>query len=242
MHSKGSLHLRTGSVVKLGMAGVVLIAAWSMFGCVTAPPAVTWVDVPGVHRPEPKAYPEQNDNAIGDPHAPVRMDEYGDFQCIYCRQFALNTEPQIINSYVATGKVYFVFHSMGNFLSHFSTTVDTESEDAAMAAYAAGDQHRFWQYHDVLFANQKRENSGWVSRSALDAFARAIGIDLKRFNAELSSGTYRARVMRDETDGTRLGVKGTPTFFVNGRKIVGAQSFALFRAAIDSALAAKRSN
>ena len=242
MGGNGSRHLRTGGSAKLAMAGLVLIAAWAMVGCTTAPAASTWVDIPGVHRPEPQAYPKQNDNAIGDPRAPVRIDEYGDFQCIYCRQFALNTEPQIINSDVATGTVYFVFHSMGNFLSRFSKGVDTESEDAAMAAYAAGAQHRFWQYHDVLFANQKRENSGWVGRSSLDAFARAIGLDLNRFNAALADGRYRARVRRDEAEGTRLGVTGTPTFFVNGRRIVGAQPFAVIQTAIDAALAAKGSN
>jgi len=202
--------------------------------------APSWTDVPGVVRPVAQIYPMPNDNAIGDPKAPVRIDEYGDFQCHYCRQFALDVEPQIVDRYVATGKVYLVFHSMGNFLSDFSKTPDTESQDAAMAAYAAGEQNRFWDYHDVLYANQKPADTGYLTRAQLRLFAQAVGLDMKRFDTSLDSGKYARRVEDDRTQGELKGITGIPVFFINSQEIIGAKPFSDFQKAIDDALAANR--
>jgi protein-disulfide isomerase len=220
------------------IAAIVSVTILLLAGCASAPKTASWTDVPGVNRPAPQVYPMQHDNAIGNPKAPVRIDEYSDFQCPYCKRFAQQTEPQIIDEYVRTGKVYFVYHSMGNFLSARAATPNTESEDAAMAAYAAGAQNRFWQYHDVLFANQFGINSGDFSPATLKMYARALGLDMKKFNADLDSGKYRSRVNQDQVEGASKGVAGTPTLFVNGEEIVGAEPFAVYQKAINKALAA----
>lgn len=231
---------RRGRESAIYLAGFALLAAAMVFGCASNGGALKWVDVPGVQRPAPQVYPMQKDNAIGDPKAPVRIDEYGDFQCPYCRQFALQAEPQIIDQYVATGKVYFVYHSMGNFLSDKSKTPDTESKDAAIAAYAAGEQNRFWQYHDLLYTNQSMVNAGYLTRLQLDNFARALSLDMKKFNAALDSPKIAKRVEDDRMQGEMRGVTGIPTLFINGEELVGAQSFADYQKVIDAKLAAAK--
>jgi protein-disulfide isomerase len=224
----------------LSLVGVAILTSIIAFGCASSPGPVKWAEVPGVQLPAPQVYPMQRDNAIGDPRAPVRIDEYGDFQCPYCRQFALQAEPQIIDQYVASGKVYFVYHSMGNFLSDKSKTPDTESKDAAIAAYAAGEQNRFWQYHDLLYTNQSMVNAGYLTRLQLDSFARALSLDMKKFNAALDSPKLAKRVEEDRMQGEMLGVTGIPTLFINGEELVGAQSFADYQKVIDAKLAAAR--
>ncbi|MBI3162575.1 MAG: thioredoxin domain-containing protein, partial [Chloroflexi bacterium] len=96
---------------------------------------------------EPVSRPDAKFNAVGNPEAPIKIDEYSDFQCPYCGRFATETEPQLMETYVADGTVYFVYHSFGDFIG-------PESTAAAEAAYCAGDQEKFWDMHDIIFANQ----------------------------------------------------------------------------------------
>jgi protein-disulfide isomerase len=197
----------------------------------------------------PTEHPMADGNAMGDPNAPVKIVEYSDFQCPYCAQFHQQTEPQIVESYVKTGKVYFVYRSMGNFigdnLEKYNGISDSESLDAAEAAYCAGDQNKFWEYHDILFANHTGEGAGDFTSRRLLAFAEAIGLDMNQFRTCFSNTTYRQRVLQDETDGSAAGVTGTPAFVlsytVNGQTqtelISGAQPFSTFQQDIDAALA-----
>jgi protein-disulfide isomerase len=103
---------------------------------------------------------------------------------------------------------------------------------AAKAAIAADEQGKFWEYHDALFAHQ-----GAQDRPSLDRYAATVGLDVRRFDRVLDSPETEARVAADEAQATRLGVTGTPTTFVNGRRVVGAQPIATFRAAVERALA-----
>jgi protein-disulfide isomerase len=204
--------------------------------------------VGAIKTPAPTEHPMAEGNAMGDPNAPVKIVEYSDFQCPYCAQFHQQTEPQIIENYVRTGKVYFVYRSMGNFigdnLEKYNGISDTESRDAAEAAYCAGDQNKFWEYHDILFTNHTGEGAGDFTSRRLLAFAEAIGLDMNQFRTCISNATYRQRVLQDETDGNAAGVTGTPAFVlsytVNGQTktqlISGAQPFSTFQQDIDSAL------
>jgi len=103
--------------------------------------------VGAISEPTPISRSNVKFNAAGDPNAPIKIDEYSDFQCPYCGQFTETTEPQLMETYVADGTVYFVYHSFGEFIG-------PESGGSAEAAYCAGDQEKFWEMHDIIFANQ----------------------------------------------------------------------------------------
>jgi len=186
---------------------------------------------------DPGEHPMANDNAMGDPNAPIMIEEFSDFQCPYCARFHDETEWQIANSYVADGTVYFVYRSYGNFIG-------PESKAAAEAAYCAGDQGKFWEYHDILFANQTGENVGAFTDKRLSAFAEALSLDMDAFNSCYNGGKYADRVDQDKVDGTAAGVTGTPAFLltytVNGeekhRFISGAYPFSEFQTQIEEAL------
>ncbi len=186
----------------------------------------------------PKQRSQIQGNSMGDPNAPVKIIEYSDFQCPYCKQFSDTTEQGIIDNFVATGKVYFTFRSMGNFISRNIGLGGTESRDAAEAAYCASDQGKFWEYKDILFANSLGEDEGYFARVRLGKMAEAIGLDLTQFNDCMDSEKYRDRVEQDGIDGQAAGITGTPSFLINGKLVVGAQPYSTFQAEIEAALAA----
>jgi protein-disulfide isomerase len=132
---------------------------------------------------------------------------------------------------VEAGKVrfgYFNFAFLGD-----------ESQWAAEAAECAGDQNAYWQYHDYLFSHQNGENQGTFSKDNLKKFASDMGLDTKTFNDCLDTGKY-TQFVQDQTNFARnLGVQSTPTFILNGRGIVGAQSYSYFQQLIDGFLAKK---
>jgi protein-disulfide isomerase len=184
------------------------------------------------------ARPDVKFNAAGNPNAPIRIDEYSDFQCPYCANFYKDTEAKLMESVVADGTVYFVYNSFGEFIG-------SESGSSAEAAYCAGDQEKFWEMHDVLFSNQAGENQGAFADERLVAFAEKLGLDMNKFNSCFNSNAHRDLILQDGKDGQAAGVKATPSFVlsytVNGtvktKLIEGAQSFDGFKAEIDSALA-----
>lgn len=177
-------------------------------------------------------------NTAGDPNAPIRIEEYSDFQCSHCRNFFLNTEEALMRSYIANGTVYFVYKSFGAFNS-------AESSRAAEAAYCAGDQGKFWEMHDMIFANQTAVNAGAFSDRRLTAFAERIDLNMTEFRSCFNGGTYKDRVEQDSKEGIESGVRATPsfvlTYVVNGetktRFIEGAQPFATFQQEIEAILA-----
>lgn len=175
--------------------------------------------------------PQVDRNSMGDPNAPVKVEEFSDFQCPYCRLFADEEESGIVENYVKTGKVYFTYTS---FSILDGNATNGESKMAAQAAYCAADQGKFWEYHDVLFANQNGENIGDFANKRLIAFAESLGLDNNQFKSCLNGATYRQQVMDDLARGRSLGVKATPTFIVNGTKVEGYVGLA---AAIDAELA-----
>ncbi len=173
--------------------------------------------------------PQAQDQAMGDPNAPVKIEEFSDFQCFYCARFATETEPRIVEDYVSTGKVYFVYKNYA-FLGQ-------PSVDAAEASGCAADQGKFWEYHDILFANQQEGDARAFSAARLEAFAGAIGMDVAAFNECLGDNRRMDQVRQEYAEGAALGVSSTPTFFVNGKEVKGAQPFEVFQAEIEAALA-----
>jgi len=113
--------------------------------------------------------PQQQANSVGDPNAPVKLVEVADFQCPACKSFSDNIEQTLLDNYVATGKVYFTYQTF-SFLDEQSN--GRESKAAAEAAYCAGDQNRFWDFHDMLYANWTGENVGDFTDRRLVAMIR----------------------------------------------------------------------
>ena len=168
---------------------------------------------------------------LGNPNAPVTIVEYGDFQCPSCGAFYRSVEPELVRRYIDTGKAKLVF-------KHFPW-IGGESKLAAQAASCAGAQGKFWPYHDHLYAHQRGENSGAFSSANLKSFASALSVDRPSFDACIDSGAYKGVVDRDFDEVRGLGLTGTPTFLINGQRIVGAQSFSIFAGAIDKQLAGR---
>lgn len=183
--------------------------------------------------PEAYDYPSPDDHAIGDPDAPVVIEEFSDFQCPFCRRFHDDTFPQIVEEYVRTGKVYFVYR-------HFPV-VDRndpaqESHAAAQAAICAGRQNRFWDYQDILFANQNGENIGDYTERRLKAMADELGLDMDAFNECFGSQDAQAAVAADTLFASQNGLSSTPSFLINGKTLLGAQAFEVFQQAIEAEL------
>jgi protein-disulfide isomerase len=165
---------------------------------------------------------------LGDPNAPVKLVEWGNFQCPFCGAFARDSQAQLINDYVKTGKVSFEFrnYAFGG----------QESYDAAAAALCANDQGKFWAYHDTLYLNQHGENQGAFSRSRLKAIAKTVGLDTGKFNQCLDSDAHAKDVKDSSSAASSSGVPGTPTFEVNGQ-MVAYNGYGSLKMAIDNALA-----
>jgi protein-disulfide isomerase len=150
-------------------------------------------------------------NVKGNVAAPVTIEEWGDFQCPACRQWAQGPGRELERPLLQAGQAKLVFRHLA-FLGN-------ESVEAAVAGECARDQGRFWDYHDTLFSRQGGENRGTFSRDNLKQYAADIGLDTAAFNACVDSERYRDRVLADVAEGDRQGVRSTPTVFVNGRKI-----------------------
>jgi protein-disulfide isomerase len=188
----------------------------------------------------PGVYPQNEMNTMGDPNAPVKLETWEDFQCPACRNFSENIEPLLVENYVATGKVYYVFHQYP-FIDDNSAT--KESDQAANASMCAGEQGRFWDYKSILFTNWNGENIGTFADRKLVAFAESLGLDMDKFNSCFDANTYKSQIDKDFMDGTSLGVSSTPSIFVDGVFVVNPDgpnlvpTYENIAAMIDAALA-----
>lgn len=168
--------------------------------------------------------------ARGDRDAPVVMIEYSDFQCPFCGKFARSTKPDLVREYVEKGVLRIEWRQFPIF--------GEESERAARASYAAGQQGRFWEFHDVAFGKERRKNSGAFAQDAVEAMADKAGVpDLKRFAEDMHGEDATTALSEDTDEGYALGVSSTPAFLVNGTPVLGAQSIEYFTATIERAKA-----
>ncbi|MDO8495284.1 MAG: DsbA family protein [bacterium] len=173
-----------------------------------------------------------DDPVLGHPNATVTIVEFSDFQCPFCRKFWEDAYVQIKKEYIDTGKVKLVFRD-------FPLDFHPAAEPSAQAAECADDQGKFWEYHDKIFSAQALQGQGTVSYGVpeLKKWAQETNLNTAQFNQCLDSGKYKEEVSKDLQAGSALGVSGTPTLFVNGRRVIGAQPFATFKAIIDQELA-----
>lgn len=164
--------------------------------------------------------------ALGNPAAPVLIEEFADFQCPFCGRFSRETKPQIVEAYVQPGKARLVFKHLA--------FIGPESLWAAQAAECAADQGGFWPYHDKLFASQAGENRGAFAKERLKTFAQELKLDGSRLDRCLDSDETLPRVRADVDDAKKRGIRSTPSFYINGKAAIqGAVPFDQFKAAID---------
>jgi protein-disulfide isomerase len=187
----------------------------------------------------PRAYSQVSGTALGNPDAKVTVDVWEDFQCPACRNYGNNTEPLVIQNYVDTGKVRYVFHQYP-FIDDFAST--KESDQSANASMCAAEQNHFWEFKEMLFANWNGENLGSYADRRLIAFAESMNLDMDAFKACFRENRYKEKIDQDYTAGEEMGVSSTPSIFVNKQMVHNAQganyvpSYEDIAAAIDAAL------
>ncbi|PIR79879.1 MAG: hypothetical protein COU25_03050 [Candidatus Levybacteria bacterium CG10_big_fil_rev_8_21_14_0_10_35_13] len=165
---------------------------------------------------------------LGNKDAKVTIIEFADFQCPFCKRLFDETISQLKKEYVDTGKVKLYYR-------HFAF-LGEESNWAAEASECANEQGKFWGFHDYLYTNQGGENVGAFSKDNLKTFAANLGLNTSQFNTCLDSGKYSQKVLDDVTAGQTAGVTGTPTLFINGTMLVGAEPYSNIKAQIEKAL------
>ncbi|HUK49894.1 MAG TPA: thioredoxin domain-containing protein, partial [Terriglobales bacterium] len=168
---------------------------------------------------------------LGSANASVAIIEFGDYQCPTCGAWYRSQEKLLIQNLVNTGKAKLVWRDFDYY--------GPDSISASEAAYAAGDQGKFWQFHDLLFQNQQTPNGGWADRQNMQSFARQLGLNMTLFNQDFNSGNYDALINSNHNLGVQAGVSETPTFYLigpNGKTITiaGNQPESVFEQAIAS--------
>ncbi len=157
-------------------------------------------------------------STLGLSSAPVKVDVWEDFQCPYCKIWTEAWESRIIPDFVASGTVRYQFHDY----AFIGTGKDPdESLATAVAVQCAGDQGKFWEYHNWLYANQNPdgENKGWFKNDRLDAIALKVGLNQATFDTCRADPAKATAVRAEEAAGSSLGIDSTPSIFVNGTKV-----------------------
>lgn len=168
----------------------------------------------------------------GDENAKVTIVEFSDFQCPFCKSYIDDTHSKLDAEYIQTGKVKFAYR-------HYPLTViHPNAPKAAEASECANDQGKFWEYHDKLFANQEVW-SPLAGEEVINSFveqANQLGMDADQFRSCLDSGKFKQQVDDDLAAGQEVQVDGTPAFFINGYRIVGAVPYDQLKTRIEEEL------
>ena len=171
---------------------------------------------------------------LGSKTATVTIVEVGDYQCHMCKLWFEETRPLIIENYVETGKVNFVFVDM--------PFLGSDSTPASEATYCADDQGEYWKYHAMLFTYQEEIDDGWASANRLQAFAFNLGLDIEQFDKCMKTDDHRSLVNSNmQIAKKQFGANSTPTFVIVGptgeaEKIVGAHPYSTFVSVLEQML------
>ncbi len=220
------------------IAGAVIYTSMNHGG--SAPSGAAIVGATGAGAPSASNVMQlgSRDAILGNSNAPVTLVEYGDYQCPFCGiEFFAKTEPLIVQNYVNTGKVRMVFRDF--------PFLGPESTASANAAQCANDQGKLWAYHDALYSAKVAddnsggsENDGFFSTTELLKLGQQVGLNMTTFTSCVQNNSDANVVNQEKTDATNAGINSTPTFYINGTQVLGAQPYAQFQQAIDAALAA----
>jgi len=172
---------------------------------------------------------ENGSPILGDPTAPITMLEWGDYQCTFCYRFHQSSLNIILEEYIDSGKINLVFKDF--------PLNGPDSILGAEAAYCAGDQGKYWAFHNELYSNWAGERTGWINYDSLNQFAKSVNLELDEFTTCLDEHKYKQKVLELEKFGKELGIDATPSFLIfNDKKIIkirGNQPIDSFRQAID---------
>lgn len=200
---------------------------WGRTTAVVPPVAAGQVaEVPVEPPKEVKRYdiPEDDDPVFGPENAPITIIEFSDYECPYCRKWHLEVLPRLLEAY--PDQIRLVYRDFP------LTNIHANATPAASAANCAGEQDSYWEFNELLYSM-----SNDLNISGYQAYADQLELDMDSFNECLESGRYNSEVMADFEYAANLGVSSTPTFFVNGIPVVGAQPFEAFAQLINQELA-----
>ncbi len=164
----------------------------------------------------------------GNKNANVTMVEFTDYQCPFCARYYTDSYRQILSEYVDTNKIRYILRDL-------PLAFHPQAKPAALAARCAGDQNKYWEMHDVLFEKQTEWSNG-EPKEKFQAYAGEVGLNVTTFMSCYDSGKYNEAIDNEMTLANSVGATGTPTFIINGEKIVGAMPVDNFKQALDKAL------
>ena len=230
-------HLYSVLTVLAFAAGVLLgYVVWGMGSAVNVPVAAqnpqtaAQVAIPvetlaPTSEPEYVRYDVPSDGfyAIGPEDAPITLIEFSDYQCPFCRRWHQEVYQPLLAAY--PGKIRLVYRNLP------LTSIHPDAFPAAEAAMCAGDQNAYWQYHEKLFAGET------LGTDVYKQYAQELGLDMTAFDDCITNHKFQQAIQEDSDFAVNLGVRSTPTFFVNGLAIVGAQPLDVFKQVIDKELA-----
>ena len=168
--------------------------------------------------------PIDGDPFYGPENAAITIIEFSDYECPYCRKWHVEVFQRLLEAY--PGQIKFVYRDFP------LTSIHPNAFSAAEAANCAGEQGLYWPYHELLFSMQLG-----LSHEAYTQYAKQLGANMDTFNACLTDGKYKDEIQADFEYGAQLGIRSTPTFFINGIALVGAQPYETFKQVIDKELA-----
>ncbi len=205
----------------LALIGVIVVLALA----VTAYLIYQGAKPIGAITPVPtRVFSQANGKTLGSPDAKVTLLLFSDFQCPACRGLAQGVEDQVIAQFVDTGRARLEYH---HYLIIDQIRGGRESRDAALASECAADQGQFWNFHNLLFANQgASEANGAFTVRRLKALAASMSLDATTFEPCLDSGRHGAEVDADAVLVAQMGVSGTPTMFINGNRMANPNDLA----------------
>lgn len=163
----------------------------------------------------------------GNDNAKVTIVEFSDFECPFCGRFYKETLPQIVKDYIDTGKAKLYYR-------HYPLAFHPKATPLAHASECANDQGAFWKMHDKIFENNATVSA--MTDDQIKQWAVDLGLDAATFNNCYDNKIHQDKIDEDQKAGTAVGVSGTPTFYINGKQLVGAMPFDSFKAVIDEEL------
>jgi protein-disulfide isomerase len=206
--------------------GLIALAAIIITGFLIWP---NLAPVGEINQPDTSNLPPTDGLGMGDPNAPVVLEDFSDFQCPHCKTFHEGLLQSLIDDYVRDGDVYVVFRNF--------PILGDGSVAAANASMCAAEQDLFWPYIEVLFANQTGDRSRDFSERRLLAFADVVGADPDAFESCLNASDHEDQIREDLLRGTEAGFNSTPSFLINDVPLVGVQPYSVFQDTIEAALA-----
>ena len=216
-------------------AGILLgYVVWGMdaAGAATTSPQTSGAlsEAPVTSEPQYTRYDIPTDNfyALGPSDAPITIVEFSDYECPFCRRWHAEVYKPLLAAY--PGKIRLVYRNLP------LTSIHPDAMGAAEAAMCAGEQDVYWKYHDKLFSSETLGDTVYLQ------YAKDLGLNMTTFQSCLTDHKYQNTIQADSDFAVNLGIRSTPTFFINGLAIVGAQPLDVFKQVIDKELAGEIPN